>query len=79
VSTPQQFPLTPVFDLIDLSSLGIPPTDEAHRVIGEFNTLAANVFNPVTPTEPEQPIEPENPTIPEMSNPDAQDRKGEKC
>jgi len=84
-STPQQFPPTSVFDPIDLTSLGIPPTDEAHRVIDKFNTLATNVFNPVTPT---QPIEPENPTLPEqvMVEPQTdatvmhnQNGKGEKC
>jgi len=60
MSTPQQFPLTPIFDPIELSSLGILPTDKAHRITDEFNTLTANVFNPVTLTEPKQPIEPEN-------------------
>jgi len=64
-STPQQFPRTSVFDPIDSPSLCIPPTDKAHRVTDEFNTLAANVFNPVTLTEP---IEPENLTVPETAN-----------
>jgi len=81
----QQFPPTSIFDPIDLSSLGIPTTDEANRVTDEFNTLAANVFNPETPT---QPIEPENPTLPEqvMVEPQTdatvahtQNGKGEKC
>jgi len=60
-STPQQFPPTSIFDPIDLSSLGILPTDEAHRVTDEFNMLTARVFNPVTP------IEPENLTVPEQA------------
>jgi len=77
-----QQPPTFVFDPIDLSSLGVPPTEEANRVTDEFNTLAANVFNPETPT---QPIEPENPTLPEQgmveppSNTGTQNGKGEKC
>jgi len=84
-NTPQQFPPASIFDPIDLTSLGIPPTDEAHRVTDEFNMLAANVFNPVTPTEP---IEPENPTLPEQvitnmveppSNNGTQNGKGKKC
>jgi len=81
----QQFPPTSVFDPIDLSSLGIPSTDEANRVTDKFNTLAANVFNPETPT---QPIGPENLTSPEQVNTDmveppsntgTQNGKGEKC
>jgi len=80
----QQLPVS-IFDPIDLSSLGVPPTDEAYRVTDEFNMLAANVFNPETPT---QPIEPENPTLPEQvttdmveppSNTGTQNGKGEKC
>jgi len=59
MSTPQQFPWTSVLDPIDLSSLGIPPTDEAHRVTDKFNMLAANVFNPVTLIEPKNPLLPE--------------------
>jgi len=81
MSTPQQFPPTPIFELINLLSLGIPPTDEANRVTDKFNTLTASVFNPVTLIEPEQPIEPENLTLPEMSTNTtaAQNGKGEKC
>ena len=55
---------------------------KTNRVTDEFNALAASVFNPITPIEPEQPIEPENLTLPEMSNTDAtaaQNGKGEKC
>ena len=79
MSTPQQFPPTPIFDPIDLSSLGIPPTDEAHRITDEFNMLAANMFNPTTP------IEPKNLTIKtEMvesteTTTVTQNGKGEKC
>jgi len=70
--------LTSIFVPIDLSELGLLPTNE-------FNMLAANVFNPVTLTEP---IEPENPTLPEQvitnmveppSNNRTQNGKGEKC
>jgi len=78
----QQFPPTSIFELIDLSSLGILPTKEANRITDEFNVLSASTFNPVTPIEPKQPIEPKNLTLPEMSNTDAtaaQNRKGEKC
>jgi len=80
---PQQFPLTSIFDLIDLSSLGIQSTDEAHRITDKFTMLAANMFNPVTLTEP---IEPENLTLPETANemvepPSTmtQNGKGKKC
>jgi len=46
--------------------------------------LTANVFNPVTPTEPKQPIEPENLTLPEMvesteTTTVTQNGKGKKC
>jgi len=80
-----QQPPTFIFNPIDLSSLGVPPTNEAYRVTDEFNMLAANVFNPETPT---QPIEPENPTLAEQvitdmveppSNTGTQNGKGEKC
>ena len=58
-NTPQQFPSTSIFDPIDLSGLGILPTDGAHRVTDEFNTLVANMFNPVSPIEHENPMLPE--------------------
>jgi len=56
-----------------------------NRITDEFNTLAANMFNPETLT---QPIEPENPTLPEqvMVEPQTdatvthgQNGKGKKC
>ena len=76
--------LTSIFVPIDLSELGLLLTDETQQTIDEFNMLAANVFNPVTPTEP---IEPENPTLPEQVTTDnmveppstTQNGKGEKC
>jgi len=79
----QQLP-TSVFVPIDLSELGLLPTDETQQTIHEFNMLAANVFNPVTPTEP---VEPENPTLPEQVTIDnmveppstTQNGKGKKC
>jgi len=79
----QQLPS--IFAPIDLSELGLLPTDKTQQTVDEFNMLAANVFNPVTPT---QPIEPENPTLPEQvttnmveppSNTGTQNGKGEKC
>jgi len=60
MSTRQQFPPRSVFNPIDLSSLGVPPTNKGHRITDEFNTLGARVFNPVTL------IEPENLTVPEQ-------------
>jgi len=88
-STPQQLLPPSIFDPIDLSSLGISLTDETQQAVDEFNMLTANVFDPVTPTEP---IEPENPMLPEqvttnsMVEPQTnttvtqnQNRKGEKC
>ena len=75
----QQLP-TSVFDPIDLSSLGLLPTDEAHRITDEFNMLATNVFYPATPTEPENLTVPETTDMVEPpSNTGTQNRKGEKC
>jgi len=75
-----------VFVPIDLSELGLLPTDETQQTVDKFNMLAANVFNPVTLTEP---IEPKNPTLPEQvttdnmveppSNTGTQNGKGKKC
>jgi len=83
--TSEQFPRTSIFVPIDLSELGLLPTDETQQTVDKFNMLAANVFNLVTLTEP---IEPENPTLPEQvitnmveppSNTGTQNRKGKKC
>jgi len=79
----QQLP-TSVFVLIDLSELGLLPTNKTQQTVDEFNMLAANMFNPVTPTEL---IEPKNPMLPEqvttnnMVKPPSttQNGKGEKC
>ena len=78
--------LTSIFAPIDLSELGLLPTNKTQQTVDKFNMLAANVFNLVTPTEP---IEPENPTLPEqvMVEPPqtdamamhSQNAKGEKC
>jgi len=46
---------TPAFEPIDLSSLGIPPTDKLTRIVERFNTFASNTFNPETPVEPKNP------------------------
>jgi len=43
----------PVVTPIDLSSLGIPPTDEATEIVERFNAFATEAFNPY----PKTPIE----------------------
>jgi len=43
----------PILGPIDLSSLGIPPTNKATEIVESFNMFTSEVFNPETPVEPE--------------------------
>jgi len=45
----------PILEPIDLSSLGILPTDKVTEIVESFNVFASEVFNPETPVEPENP------------------------
>jgi len=60
----------PVVTPIDLSSLGIPPTDEVTEIVERFNVFAAEAFNPETPVEmsnfPAQPLTDNAPQNPEQ-------------
>ena len=65
--------MNPAFSPIDLSNLGITPTDERTQDVDQFNQHVQEVFNPepespIVPETPEieEPIEPENPTEPEQ-------------
>jgi len=46
---------TPVLEPIDLSSLGILPTNKLIGIVERFNAFASDVFNPKTPIEPKYP------------------------
>jgi len=61
----------PVVTPIDLSSLGILPTDEATKIVERFNAFATEAFNPETPVEmsnfgPDQPPAGNAPQNPEQ-------------
>jgi len=61
----------PIVTPIDLSSLGIPPTDKVTEIVERFNAFASEAFNPETPVEmsnfpPEQPPTGNAPQNPEQ-------------
>jgi hypothetical protein len=72
------------YEPIDLSALGITPTDERTQIIDRFNERIfedpdhESLELPGTPIETD-PVEPQNPTLPEMSTEPTVNGKGEKC
>jgi hypothetical protein len=74
------------YEPIDLSALGITPTNERTQIVDRFNE---RVFEDPEPKSPElpgtpietDPVEPQNLTLPEqeMADPAPTNGKGEKC
>jgi hypothetical protein len=72
------------YEPIDLSALGITPTDERTQIVDRFNKRVFEDPEPESPELPKtlietDPVEPQNPTLPEMSTEPTVNGKGEKC
>jgi hypothetical protein len=72
------------YEPIDLSVLGITPTEERTQIVDRFNKRVFENPGHETPELPgtpikTDPVEPQNPTLPEMSTKPTVNGKGEKC